>query len=687
MSKLMKNVIAIVMAITLVLPGLTAFANPARDVYMPDHFFPGFAEDGSAMWDEEYGSLTIVRTAGPEVGSNDAPGVGISPAHQRIPGVPIRIVRVTLDANAVPNAANLASETWIAANTTETDDVFYGVTDANGEVSFPGLELGIWLVRELPSLTVTAGMEGVNLPAVGTTVTNPVNSTPNNDGDGPFRFENFLVAIPNFRPTVPTDYPCTNANHPNHGVTGCLDYIERESGWIFDVRVYPKNERPVYDNTKLLTNIDGDLATWTLTHQIPNAVQTLPYFSVEDIMSSGLSWNDVVRVRFTTAIAAVPTGEYDVNDDPIYEYVHTFTYLTRNTHFTAVAMTYANGFDPAYNGLYIQFTQAGLDAMANPPLGTGVAIDGRIEVEVESIVNTPGAHSNVAQWRVGVPRELCPDIPDPVNPGDYIPDPDCEYTPPPCPPTDPDCDEVCPEQDPDCDADYDWFYSFILELLKVNQADQGLEGALFGIYREVQLTAVQLEAFEYDGTLPAGVYYTGEADDDDNPIFVTASYNADGQRVQGTTDADGITRFTNADPTVLASGSGDGTNPALQIHNLWLREITPPEGYAILQEFMPIRLSASTARQNSGTPDLCESFDVETTPGNYLEIPCHEDGGFWFIVDVEVLNLPEGGWVLPDTGGMGTVVLTVAGIGLVGGSLFMFVSSKNDDEDEELDFI
>ena len=680
MSKLMKKVVAIAMAITLVLPGLTAFAND-RHVF-PEHFFPNGGYDYNYRWEDEEGSLTIVRAAGPVVGEHDEPGASItSPPHQRIPGVPVRIEQRQLAPDVEPTAANLSNPAWILANTVPVENGVprYGVTDSNGEVRFDGLALGIWLVQELEELTVTQAMienGGVNLPAVGTEITNPV---PDQDE----RFVDFLVAIPNYRPAISATpaIPCTDDSHPDYGDVDCEDIPAnpgREQDWIFDVRVYPKNEFPVYENEKLLTNVVGNVATWTLTHQIPHGVANIPMmndsstlarFGVVDIMSPGLTFvEDSVVGRFEAAhggwrdlVEGVHFIVHDVNDN-IPNSVDDYGVINVPAGWSAV---------------HIQFTNAGIDYLSEH----GLEVDGNVEFTLDTTIDRPGRHENRAIWWVNVipPYEpvYCPEeIEDPENPGYYIPNPDYP--------------ECLDEYDPPGDSD--WLYTFILELLKVNQADQGLAGAEFGIYHEVdledELTDTELAAFEYDGTLPARIH---AVETEDGTVFLTPSLNASGEPVQGTTDANGITRFTNADPTALASGSGDGTDPDYQIHNLWIREINPPAGYRILQEFMPITIAADTARRNAdedgNTNDTCAAFTVPTADGT-LEIPCHDSGEFFFIVDVEVLNVPAGGWVLPDTGGMGTVVLTVAGIGLVGGALFMFISGKKEDDDElDLDLV
>jgi len=609
-----KNILAIALVVAMLAPGLSALAND-RHVF-PLHFFPTGGYDADQRWEYDEGSLTIVRTAGPyadEIGAD----------HQRIPGVPIRIERVQLVDGAVPNAANLSNEAWVRANTESVSpaDVRYGVTNANGEVVFEGLDLGIWLVREVPSLTVTQAMidnGGVNLPAVGATVINPVNSTPANigvDDEGraiPIRFQDFLVGIPRYTGTAARPaIPCTDDSHPQFGETGCVDIAARpaEPGdWDFDVTVYPKSTFPPFDNTKELTDLVGDVATWTLTHQIPHAVENLPHFGVTDIMSAGLSFRDSatsVTGRFETAPnvwRVLPIAYFDVTD-----------------------------LSPAYNGIHIA-----INALGRAYLGEhGLAVAGDVQFFVESYVNAPGQHSNVAVWNVGTPP-----------------------TDPPCQPGEPDCPIECP-----IDADCDDFYAFLIELLKVNEADQALEGAEFALYRELTTAEAALArtaSSDVDGryyvnvgtVAEPNIIYVYNAGTVAAPIWVTPFLDRDGDHVNDITGTNGITTFGN----IALSDA---------IHSLWLREVEAPEGYRIIDEWMSITLSTSYMRPGD------YEFDYDLDEDVYVPT---------WIIDIEVLNVVDSGWQLPDTGGMGTIVLTVVGLALVGGALVLFLGGKKDEE-------
>jgi len=565
-----KRLAVLILAVALLAPGLLTFAN-GRHVF-PEHFFPADGFEPGDRWEVEEGSLTVVRVLGPVIGdhSSTPPPPDLS-NHQRIEGVPIRITLVQIDNLADPTNPATTSPLLVEGYPV----IFYGVTDENGEVTFPDLRLGVWLVEELASATIDNVL-----------VTNPINSTPDNSGDGPLRFEDFLVGIPRYRGTPAI--PCTSQRHPNYGEAGCVDIpaIPAPPGeeWEFEVRVYPKSGFFPSDGDKVLGNIVGNVASWNLTHSIPASVQNLPYFGVTDVMSSGLEFRAPVTGSFETAPGVwrvLPATHFDV--EPLV----------------------------GTNGINIAINEAGLNY-----LGTHGLVGGTLEFVVQTIVTGPGRHVNVAEWNVGTPP--CP-----------IDDPDCH----PCIPGEPDC-PPCEPGDLDCPP-YDYVDMFILELLKINEANQALAGASFRLYRE--LTAEEL------ADLPAGVVNAGTSQ---NPILVTPLLNGANVAITGTTGPNGITRFNE---TVVSS----------EFHNLWLRETQAPTGYYIANEFMSITVDESFAR-----PGVYIAGNYERT----------------FIVDVEVLNFPEGGWRLPQTGGVGTIFLTVGGLVLVGGAVLLFVGSKKDEE-------
>lgn len=88
--------------------------------------------------------------------------------------------------------------------------------------------------------------------------------------------------------------------------------------------------------------------------------------------------------------------------------------------------------------------------------------------------------------------------------------------------------------------------------------------------------------------------------------------------------------------------------PALEAGTVFLREVIAPDGYRTINILMPVVVGRE-----------------QTTP----ERPN--------VVTVQVIGEVEGGWLLPETGGLGTIMLSVTGIILIGGSITLFMVAKN----------
>jgi len=233
MSKLLKKVVALLLAVALVAPGFGALAEGPQFFPMP----------GPGEGTRETGSLTVTRTIGTAT---------------PVSGVPIRIQQVTLNPGAAPTQENLADPVWVNANTTPVPDVpaQYRVTGANGVAEFLNLPLGIWLVQELGSTPASSPVGAVTSPIT----------------DANERFVDFLVGIPTWIPTI---------------VEG-----EEDGGtWLYDVRVYPKSQVPRPEGSyKRDVEIIGNEIVWELGTNIPATVGSLTHMSVVDIMSPGLQF-------------------------------------------------------------------------------------------------------------------------------------------------------------------------------------------------------------------------------------------------------------------------------------------------------------------------------------------------------------------------------------------------------------
>ena len=539
MSKLFKRIAALLLAVALLVPGLLTSALAAND----------FAPPAGT------GSITVTRFAGTEYTVTDPGGqtVPVEPGHV-VAGVPVRIQRVTFAAGVIPTTTQLEDPAWMSTNATFAGSAVYGITGANGEVTFPGLAQGIWLVRELGTLTVTTDTINRGDRAIDSTVTNPI--------DSEHHFADFIVGIPRWIPELEWDEDEE-------------EYVEVGGDWEFDVRVYPKSQLPDYGGGgKEAVYFADDVATWELYHPIPNAVGSLPYFSATDTLPSTLSFiTGSVEGRFT-----------DSDDDPTDDWYEVTGRLT-SAHFDIV--TTGQRIDIVVNA-------AGRTHLAN----NGLLGTGTVMFRFNTGINGLGTISNNAVWRLGVPPSEC----DPAV-------------------------EDCIDDD---------FTTFNLEVLKRNIAEQPLAGAVFHMYRELTDVEEALTGAEFTALGASEITVDG------NTFYVVPLRTATGARIEGTTGTDGTTRFGNAN---MSSYSG----PAL-----WLRELTPPTGYRIIQEWMPVTVNTATQRV--------------------------VDGDNTYVTHVTVYNEPDGGWNLPQTGGMGTIILTIVGLVLVGGALVLFVGGKKDED-------
>ena len=579
MSKMLKTVLAFVLAAATLIPSTSAFANPQEA--------PAFSQNS--------GSLTITRIAGdveravcvrePEDPLCDAlvPVTPVAPGYA-IAGVPIRIRQITFPNGMVPTQEQLNNPQWIEDNATFVGAWIYQVTGANGEAVFNNLPLGHYLVQELEEAEIN-----------GTTVINP---TPRYLEDAITRnhFNDFVVAIPRWVGPTCTYEPDADED--------CTDY---DSGWLYDVRAYPKSGLPEYeDGTKTAIYYSGDVATWELSHQIPNAVRSIPHFSATDTLPTGLTF-------ITGSVVGRFTASDDINNGDAITDWNLVTGQLLATHFDVTH-------NPANGVLHIAINEAGRAFLADyAHLG-----EGEVMFRFETRITEAGTHRNNARWDIGTPPWNCP-----------IDDPDCPL--PICPPGSdyyPTCIPPCPVDDPTCNTTYDELSTFELHILKLNIAEQELQGAYFRVYRE--LTSAELAA----ETLPAGVVLTTDG------TQVVPLTNATGSIIYGSTNANGVLIFT------PISSDGDQVN-------LWIRETQAPAGYQVLQEW--IQVNVDSAHRRPGGVD--------------------SNVDFYYIVDVTVFNDVEGGWQLPETGGMGTIILTVAGITLVGGSLALFLTGKKEEQD------
>jgi LPXTG-motif cell wall-anchored protein len=267
----------------------------------------------------------------------------------------------------------------------------------------------------------------------------------------------------------------------------------------------------------------------------------------------------------------------------------------------------------------IALTPAGIAEIA----AHGDLVDGRLYFTMETRLtiednNDLGDIENNAVWRFNPEEPFCPDG-----------DPDCDDDMPSCPIDDPTCEDV-----------ESVIRTFALNILKLSVADrQPLQGAEFTIYREVS-----------EGTTGATTF-TVTRNGTTTTHHVIPLRNADDTPMTGETDASGILQF-------------NGINSTNQI--FWLRETEAPDGFRLIDEWMQVLVT----QENANNP-LRDANNEIQDPVN----------GMGYVIPVNVYNERQRAWILPETGGVGTIILTVAGIALLGGALVLFVGSKKEEED------
>ena len=533
MSKLFKRTVAFLSVVALLVSG----------------YMPVVVADQTFGRPDGTGSITVTRVAGDNF-PVQAPG-------HLVPGVPIRIRQVTFQDGVIPTPEQLNNPLWmVTPNVTFVGTAIYGLTDEDGEIVFnnneDGLAQGIWLVEELPTLTVNANTVNRGDRAVGTVVTNPIDSV--------YHFDNFIVGIPRW---------VEDADHEDGGA------------WNFHVSVYPKSGIPEYRTPyKRPIYYSDDIATWEVGQRIPSLIASVPYFSVTDILPTTL-----------TFIEGTVEGRFTIGGNSGNGWHQATGRLIEGDHFTVSNIGRL---------VTIEITEEGRQYLAEH----GLLGEGHIMFRLETEINGVGIIPNESEWRVGIPAR---------EPGNY---------------------NICGAEMAGCFAvdEPPTITTFNMEITKLNTARQSLQGAEFGLYRT--LTATELAALP---ATPAGAESITIAD---TTFYVVPLLRLEGENrvpITGVTGSNGVTNF---------DGANMSSYPGLA---LFLRELDAPTGYRIIDEWLPVIVTTATAYEDT------------------------------YVVHVTVFNEPENGWNLPDTGGVGTIILTVVGLGLVGGALAIFVGNKKEE--------
>ena len=143
-------------------------------------------------------------------------------------------------------------------------------------------------------------------------------------------------------------------------------------------------------------------------------------------------------------------------------------------------------------------------------------------------------------------------------------------------------------------------------------------------YATITQFAVEVEKVDVNGTrLDEATFQVFLEDDEDYPAFPNAA---------------GVNRsFTTADGLAFIPGLAAGT--------FYLRETAAPAGFRLIDDFMPVTVAPQ--------PD----------PRNH-------------VVEVQVINEVEGGFLLPETGGLGTLLFTAGGLLIIGGAISLVLVAR-----------
>ncbi len=208
-----------------------------------------------------------------------------------------------------------------------------GITNAQGEISWPGLALGLYYVQE------------TNAPA------------------------DIVATSAPFYVSVPTKVDSAASNHE----------------WLYDVHVYPKNQKQDVPTKVINTDAEqgsfvlGSTVEWAITQTVPrlNANQTYDIAEIWDVLPAGLEYDDTTSVQLNGV--DLDTADYTIDDAGVkwtltaagrdklaanvgntIEIVFT-TKVTQVTADGAIANPGSDGTTPGYGSKFNNITTPGED--------------------------------------------------------------------------------------------------------------------------------------------------------------------------------------------------------------------------------------------------------------------------------------------------------------------------------------
>lgn len=385
---------------------------------------------------------------------------------------------------------------------------------------------------------------------------------------------------------------------------------DNTGAWLYDVNVYPK-DRPAATKTvndeDVTTTQVGDKIEWTITSAAPTNSGGSKGFYMVDKLDPKLAFSTSTSVTLADADGNVDQPLERGTDYEVYLYADVNGVQTVFMELTAAGLTKLDNAVAATPGLFVNWV-----------FETEVLATGEIENDATIFENAPSGGQTT----------------DPCTEESCIPGT--------TPPTVPECEDG----DPTCEATPQAVTKFgAIQVTKTanNKDAEGntvyLAGAVFQVYAS------------HDESLAC------------NPDEATDT------GVSGTTGSDGTlilehfraSDFANGEQLLITTNDDETVVPDEWMYYC-LVETQAPAGYELLPEGIPFEII-------TGTPGGGKDANTATVavPGEGSD----PDTVYGFVVSEDVVNVPsKGGFQLPLTGGIGTLLLIVIGCGVLGGTFY-----------------
>ena len=241
------------------------------------------------------------------------------------------------------------------------------------------------------------------------------------------------------------------------------------------------------------------------------------------------------------------------------------------------------------------------------------------------------------------------------------------------------------EDDYDTEEDHTNVYDIDILINKVNKEKQTLAGASFALYRVIDEAAGTKEYYTLDGiTTPTA----GTKKGNEGRVWLTqAEYDAVKTKFNNgvtTKDVTDVIQTTGAGGKLNFSGLGKGT--------YYIEEVKAPNGYNLLTgpievKVIPVYDSADETKLIYKSEGVTDYSRVEfkmpgSTQAEVVPMAEHKEEGNPSTQLEAESKVENSSGELPETGGMGTTILTTAGVALMGGAFIILVTKKRVNENK-----